>query len=307
MSKKNRRPSPFHWKNLLAVICLLAVLIVAAFLVYYLYFQTQFSAINVAQQAQIQAASLPIISSFGADKLDTESFYYLKKSGRLEYNRQTIGLSTGKDAPLPPIDISVYDPKIGRTLIIYWRKPEYFNYQSVRLYRGEATAGEKKLVANQLPTTGQYKDSGLQDDVVYYYEVRSVATISGVERESDNNNSYPAFPTDRTPPTSPEEVAATNTEKGDELVISWVNPKDDDLAAIIIYRSEKFGELTPSQEIAKVKDGSETYLDQSVLDNVIYYYTVTALDKSGNESPKTLLITEQGNSHPFFESVNSGG
>lgn len=283
----------------MVIACLLAVLIIAAYLVYSLYFQQKLSDTTQSDLTIGQASSLKIISEFGVDKLDDKSFYFLKKSERLEYNRQTMGVSTGKDAPVPPVNISVYDPKIGRTLIIYWLQPEYLDYQFVRIYRGESANGEKKLVADELPVSGQFRDSDLQNDVIYYYEVRSVATVGESQTESGDNIVYPGFATDKTPPVSPENVTVTNTAQGNELAISWINPPDDDLAEIIIYRTEKFGEVNNNTEIARITDGSEIYLDQTVSDNIIYYYTITALDETDNESPRSLLITEQGNSHPF--------
>ncbi len=65
------------------------------------------------------------------------------------------------------------------------------------------------------------------------------------------------------------------------IIISWVNPVDDDFSYIKIYRSEK-----PQQLGKLIADNitTEFFVDKDVENNTRYYYTIRSVDVFGNES-----------------------
>lgn len=86
--------------------------------------------------------------------------------------------------------------------------------------------------------------------------------------------------TDTTPPGAPTGLTATAESASNRL--SWTNPSDSDFASITIYRSTSLGTLGES-----IVTGipTNTYDDNNnIIKETNYYYTVRAVDKSGNES-----------------------
>lgn len=84
---------------------------------------------------------------------------------------------------------------------------------------------------------------------------------------------------DTTPPSAPSGVQAV---AGDTTVtISWSAVPDTDLAKYRVYRD---GSL-----IAEVT--GTTYMDANLTNGVTYTYEVSAVDKAGNESPKSAAVT----------------
>jgi fibronectin type 3 domain-containing protein len=104
--------------------------------------------------------------------------------------------------------------------------------------------------------------------------------------ESDDSNGAILTPLDTFPPAAPQGVVAAvlpGAEAGKSVVdLSWSISIEADLAGYRVYRSEKQGErgelltaellLTPA------------YRDNSVTIGQNYWYSVGAVDRSGNES-----------------------
>lgn len=129
-------------------------------------------------------------------------------------------------------------------------------------------------------------------------------------------------------------VGSTDGQNG--LMVEWTNPTDEDFDHSEIYRSTVFGdrgdllvriertenttfvdpsvkpgdrkeytvltfvseEATPSITTVDAADSTH-YLDQSVLPNVHYYYTIVAYDDAGNSSSDDFQVPAAGNDSPF--------
>ena len=96
-------------------------------------------------------------------------------------------------------------------------------------------------------------------------------------------------PNDRTPPAVPRGLAAM---PGDgRVTLTWTPNRDDDLARYRIYRSRPG---TDPVRIASVTAGTgTTYVDTEVTNGVVYTYTLTSVDITGNESaPSTPVVAD---------------
>jgi hypothetical protein len=141
-------------------------------------------------------------------------------------------------------------------------------------------------------TTTDYRDSGFDYGKTYAYLVRSIVGSPGGELESSDSTLAIVTPKDTFPPAAPEGIVAaiqpgaTPGSVGVEL--SWSINIEPDLAGYRVYRSEQEGsrgtllipELLPSP----------AYRDNSVQSGHRYWYTVTAVDRSGNESAPSLAV-----------------
>jgi hypothetical protein len=135
-------------------------------------------------------------------------------------------------------------------------------------------------------STNSYDDTQFEFGKTYVYIVRSVITQEGIEIES--NNSEPATVTvlDTFPPAAPQGLVATllpgTTPSSLVVDLSWSINLETDLAGYRAYRSEQEGArgqlITPDLlPVPAVRDTSVELGHR-------YWYTVTAVDRAGNES-----------------------
>jgi fibronectin type 3 domain-containing protein len=71
--------------------------------------------------------------------------------------------------------------------------------------------------------------------------------------------------------------------------LSWSISPEGDLAGYAVYRSEAVD--SPRERISTEILPSPTFRDISVTSGRRYYYSVSALDRVGNESPKSPVVT----------------
>jgi hypothetical protein len=133
-----------------------------------------------------------------------------------------------------------------------------------------------------------YTDKQFDFGKTYVYIVRSVTTAGGNELESSDSEPLILKPADTFPPSTPQSVVAAAVENPEtrppslEVDVSWSINSEQDLAGYRVYRSEREGEKGSliTQDLLL----SPAYRDTSVTSGHKYWYSVTAVDLSGNES-----------------------
>lgn len=144
-------------------------------------------------------------------------------------------------------------------------------------------------------TANSYGDSQFEFGKTYVYVVRSVISADGNEIESDNSEPVTVSPLDIFPPAAPQDLvvavlpgAAPSTFVAD---LSWSINLETDFAGYRVYRSEQPG--TRGQLETPELLPAPAYRDTSVLPGSRYWYSVTAVDRAGNESePSTIVAVE---------------
>ena len=135
------------------------------------------------------------------------------------------------------------------------------------------------------PTTS-YRDTFFDFGKTYLYVIRGVVLAGGNELESSDSASLIVTPRDIFPPAAPQGlVAAVLPGAGPgslEIDISWSINLETDLAGYRVYRSEQQG--TRGQLLTSDLLPTPSYRDTSVLPGHRYWYSVTAVDRAGNES-----------------------
>jgi len=183
------------------------------------------------------------------------------------------------------------------------------NIQEYRLYRGEldpasAEAAQKELRQAkwkspllQIATTTatEYQDAGFDYGKTYAYVVRSVIPAGSGTVESSESRLVVLVPRDIFPPAAPAGVVAAalaDGASGRQVVdLSWSINVEPDLAGYRIYRREQ--EDTQGQVLTQELLPTPAYRDTSVSGGQRYWYTVTAVDRAGNESaPSAAVIVE---------------
>jgi hypothetical protein len=209
-------------------------------------------------------------------------------------------------APDAPRDLSV--DVTESALVVKWAEaamPPGASSRSYRVYRGEIESGQvnppqdvsqAKLktpleLAGPSPST-DFRDSHFEFGTPYLYTVRSVAQFGTDFVESADSAPAIVTPRDVFPPAAPTgleiSIVPATQEAPAYVELSWAISSEGDLAGYSVYRSD--GEDKPGERISTETLPSPTFRDMSVLPGRRYYYRVSALDRAGNESPKSSAV-----------------
>ena len=179
-----------------------------------------------------------------------------------------------------------------------------------RVYRGEldpATAypaakdiGQAKwksppaLLASS--PANSYRDTLFDFGKTYVYVVRTVIFPAAPNAiESSDSNPAIVTPRDIFPPAVPQGLVAAvmvgSPTNPPEVDLSWSINLETDLAGYRVYRSEQEG--TPGQLVTPDLLLSPAYRDTSVQPGHLYWYSVTSVDRSGNESAPSVPVAAE--------------
>ncbi len=134
--------------------------------------------------------------------------------------------------------------------------------------------------------TNNYTDSAFNFEQTYVYTVRSVIQVENNSVESGDSEPVTVTPRDTFPPAAPQGVvtAVLPGATAGALVVdlSWSINLETDLAGYRVYKSEQEG--TRGQLVTPDLLPTPAVRDTSVEPGHHYWYTVTAVDRAGNES-----------------------
>jgi hypothetical protein len=210
--------------------------------------------------------------------------------------------------PAPDAPRDVHVDVTESALIVDWGEaamPLGASSRAYRIYRGVLESGQEKLpqdlsqaklktqleLAGSSPST-EFRDSHIEFGTPYVYTVRSVAQFGADLVESADSTPVFVTPRDIFPPAAPANLEITivpATPQAPAYVeLSWAINPEEDLAGYSVYRSD--AEDAPGDRVSTEILPSPTFRDISVLPGRRYYYRVSALDRAGNESPKSSAV-----------------
>lgn len=157
----------------------------------------------------------------------------------------------------------------------------YDGFIGYNVYRGTEKGRYEETPLNKEPLrTNSYKDTAAVNDNTYFYMVRSVDSPTPPWHEGLDSKEASATPRDMTPPDRPKGL--TVVPGVGRVFLIWNENKERDLAGYYVYRSTRSG-----KDYARLTDkilDRTTFSDETVKAGVTYYYFITAVDRSGNES-----------------------
>jgi hypothetical protein len=125
----------------------------------------------------------------------------------------------------------------------------------------------------------RYLDGDFEFGRAYSYEVRPLFKDGGITAEGEGSQPYQVIPRDVFPPARVQGLTALYTAGAVELV--WTANSEKDLAGYYVYRREN-GEQP--RKLKKELLRTPLLRDASVQPRHTYFYQVTAVDLSNNES-----------------------
>lgn len=172
-----------------------------------------------------------------------------------------------------------------------------YRAEAIPTAQAEATPGNLKLKAplTQIGSavSAEYSDAQAEFDHTYVYSVRSAAQYSDESLESKDSNSVIVTPRDTFPPAVPQGlVVVMIPAQGGvpaNLDLSWAISPETDIAGYNVFRSEQ--EAARGERLNVELLRTPSYRDMSVMPGRRYSYSVTAVDRSGNESPASAAVS----------------
>ena len=162
-----------------------------------------------------------------------------------------------------------------------------------RLYRRES-GGKADVVAGELPVGDAAPalfDHSFEWEKTYDYRVTVVTSITAAndsehQVEGDDSPAVQVVARDIFPPATPTGLQAAFSGPGQKPFIDliWTPNTEEDLAGYNVYRHEQ-GMRAVKIDILPVK--TPVFRDGTVLACVTYFYSVSAVDVRGNESPRS--------------------
>jgi predicted phage tail protein len=179
-----------------------------------------------------------------------------------------------------------------------------------RVYRGELDPASAEAAAKDISQAkwksplaqlaasprNAYRDALFDFGKTYLYVVRTVipSDTSGVVESSDSAPTV-VTPRDIFAPAVPQGLVAAvivgSPTNAPEVDLSWSINLETDLAGYRVYRSEQEG--TPGQLVTPDLLLSPAYRDTSVQPGHRYWYSVTSVDRSGNESAPSAPVAAE--------------
>jgi hypothetical protein len=141
---------------------------------------------------------------------------------------------------------------------------------------------------------GNALDTDAQLQQRYQYRVQRVAalTLSGhaVEVQGEPSEPVEISTTDIFPPAVPSGLVAVADVGAGAVDLSWSPQSDQDLAGYYVYRRD-LGSSVSAQRISAAIVSSPAFHDAGAQPGHGYAYSISAIDKHGNESARTAEVT----------------
>ena len=133
--------------------------------------------------------------------------------------------------------------------------------------------------------TPSWTDNETEFGKRYTYLVQGLVDLGNSKHaESDLSAEASVVPRDIFPPVAPKGLQASNAPNSIEL--NWERNTEGDLNGYRVYRAEGNAALEKIADVSVVP----SYSDRKVEHGKRYHYAITAVDQSGNESPRSATI-----------------
>ncbi len=219
----------------------------------------------------------------GSSNQDWVRFYSKEHTDTTLRPKLTVTYTAEADTTPPAAPTGLTATAVGPSQIdLDWNNNTESDLDHYNVYRSTTsgfTPGTGTFVAET--TTSAYSDTGLSASTTYYYKVTAVDT-SGNESDPSAEASATTLTPDTTPPAAPTGLTATAVSTS-QINLDWANNTETDLDHYSVYRSTTSG-FTPGTGNFVAETTVSNYSDTGLSASTTYYYKVTAVDTSGNES-----------------------
>jgi hypothetical protein len=188
-----------------------------------------------------------------------------------------------------PPPVSHIDFRAEETaLILTWDAPtSSIPAAGYNVYRSEQSKVRPQAPLNEKPIEGtRFEDKTFQFGTTYFYTVRAVVRSRTVTAESADSPEFSFKPVDVFPPKPP--TGLTSVFAAGKMNLLWDANQETDFDGYNAYRSD---DGVTFKKINEALLKSPTFRDEKVERGKKYFYRVTAIDVSGNESAPSSIVS----------------
>lgn len=260
----------------------------------------------------IVIASVPVRDSdFGGSRMSyQDSLQFAGQPSRLRYAVRFVN-GAGQKAPFsnflviePEAKVAAAPTSLSATvsqdaMLLKWNAPDAnadgttpVNLRGYNIYRSDSRNAAGKLLNKNAVPRSEFADPTFEFDKEYFYFVRAVsAGTAGTPTESGESNIVEVKPKDTFRPSPPSSI--TIAASPDTISLFFPPNPESDVAGYKIFRSED--ESLPKSEwkllTATLLD-TTTFQDKQIEKGKTYFYYLIAVDKFGNASEPSDVISE---------------
>ncbi len=162
-------------------------------------------------------------------------------------------------------------------LTLDWTANGEYDVAGYNIYRAMSETGPYTRLTSQPVAATTYQETGLANGTTYWYRITAVDTSGN---ESAQSAAKSGMPRDASPPAAPTGlVAEPRTSK---VILIWNDNAEPDLKGYHVYRAVY--ETGPYTRITGTPVTVSRYSDTGLANGTTYWYKVTAVDVSTNES-----------------------
>jgi serine protease len=172
------------------------------------------------------------------------------------------------------------------TVALDWSNNNEADLDGYIVYRATNAGGPFSALNATLLAASAYTDNAVTNGTTYYYRVTAVDTSGNESSNSSTASATPNAP-DTTPPSAPTGLSASAGNGA--VALDWANNTESDLDGYIVYRATSAA--GPYSALTSNPVGASAYTDNAVANGTTYYYRVTAVDTSGNESADSATVS----------------
>lgn len=211
------------------------------------------------------------VGSFTASGNSQEITMAANGFGNVHFN--AIIITAAGPPPPPEVPTNLTAAPADSRIVLDWDDNAQFSFSHFIVKRSSASGGPYTSVATNAAST--FTDSGLVNGTAYFYVVTAV-NVDGVE--SAPSDEVTAIPSPPPPPEAPSNLVVT--EGAGQLLLDWDDNAQTGFAYFRVKRSTTGG--GPYTLIASPT--ASAFTDTAVVPGTTYYYVVTAVNSSNQES-----------------------
>ena len=198
--------------------------------------------------------------------------------------------------PDPPTGLKTIPKKNSIELVWDNSQNDVTNYH---IYRSENISDTKTYMISLPNSRNYWTDNNVQKTKFYYYHIVSQSLLG---KRSKPSKTVVGSILDDTPPIAPQDLLVS--QEADSIILSWLPNPEIDVKKYFIYRNTSQSELLSfSSVIDEVEIPDTTYIDQNIASAETYYYVITAVDISGNQSGISNLKSITTKSRPTSDNT----
>lgn len=251
---------------------------------------------------------LPGVQTYvDTDVTNDTTYYYVITAIDSNYNESSAtsevsSTPVAADTTPPGLPTSVVATPGDTQVVITWTDPTDTDLAGIRIKRSTTSGSGYSLLTTINPAVETYTDSTAANGITYYYILTAIDAVPNESSATTEVSAIPVAP-DTTAPALPTSVIAT--PGNGQVVITWIDPGDSDLAGIRVKRSTTSG--SGYSTLYTVNPAVQTYTDSSASNGTTYYYVLSAIDEIPNESSNTSEVSATPNAPIEFDASSASG